>query len=114
MSQFNTKQKLTQIVSSIRAAEMLLIQASRQTVDTSKLIRLNTEYTALDSYLSHVLHTFAILDDALFNMETNALKQQATILEQEETSIQKIVDDIAVAAQIAGYLAQAAQIAATL
>ena len=114
MAQIDEKQKLIQIVSSIRSAEALLIQASRQTSDASKLIQINTEYTALDSYLSQVLHTLAILDDALFDIATKALKQQAAILQQEEESIKKIVDDIALAAQIAGYLAQAAAIAATL
>lgn len=114
MTQLVARHNLNQIVSNIRSAEVLIVQASRQTSDAAKLIQLNTEYSALDSYLSQVLHTLALLDDSLFASATNALKQQAAILQQEEEDIKKIVDDIALAAKIAGYLAQAAQIAAML
>lgn len=114
MTQLVTRQNLNQIVSNIRAAEVLTVQASRQTSDVAKLIQLNTEYSALDSYLSQVLHALALLDDSLFTAATNALKEQVDILKHEEEDIKKVVDDIALAAKIAGYLAQAAQIAATL
>jgi len=53
-------------------------------------------------------------DDATFQATTGELKQQAQGLDQDEDNIKKIVGDVATAAEIAGYVAQAATIIAAL
>jgi hypothetical protein len=40
------------------------------------------EYSQLDSFLSQLLHTLAVVDDELFSSTISALKQQATILQE--------------------------------
>jgi hypothetical protein len=114
MKQATARQHLNDIVANIRAAEVLIVQASRETSDVVTLIQLNTEYLALDSYLSQVLHTLALLDDALFQTATDALKQQSAVLQQEEEDIGLTVRNLDLASEIAGYLAQAAQTAERL
>jgi hypothetical protein len=114
MTQDVVRQNLAQIVSNIRAAEQLLLQAGRATADAVTLIKLNTEYQALDSYLSQVLNAQATSDDQLFQTATNALKQQASSLEQEEAHIKAITGDVETAAKILGFIAQAAAFARAL
>ena len=114
MTQSDKKQNLTEIVSLLRSAESIILQTSRETVDVATLIQLNTEYSALDSYLSQVLHALAISDDSLFESASSALKQQASVLQQNEDDINKIVKNIELAAKIAGTLAQAAKLATSL
>ncbi len=114
MAQDVTRQNLALIVSNIRAAEQLLLQASRATGDPVTLMKINTEYQALDSYLSQVLNAQMTSDDQLFQTATNALKQQASSLQQEEANIKAIIGDVEVAAQILGFIAQAAAVAVTL
>jgi phosphoribosylcarboxyaminoimidazole (NCAIR) mutase len=108
------KQTLLNAASLIRAAEQLLVQASRASSDPAKLMQINTEYTQLDSFLSQLLHAQAIADDADFASATAALKQQAATLQAEESDIKVIVADVGKAAQIAGYIAQALSLIATL
>ena len=103
----NAKQALLDAITQIRLAEQLLVQASRATSDPATLVKINTEYAHLDSYLSQLLHTLAIADDADFVKATRALKQQATALAAEEAQIKKVVADVGTAAKIAGYIAQA-------
>jgi hypothetical protein len=108
------KQTLLNTVSLIRSAEQLLIQASRASSDLATLIKINTEYSQLDSFLSQLLHAQAIGDDADFANATAALKAQAATLQAQEEEIKKIVTDVGIAAKIAGYIAQAATFIATL
>lgn len=77
-------------------------------------MKINTEYQALNSYLSQVLNAQMTSDDQLFQTATNALKQQASSLQQEEANIKAIIGDVEVAAQILGFIAQAAAVAVTL
>jgi len=114
MSTTSQKQSLLDAVGQIRSAEQLLLTQSRNTTDPATLIQLNTEYSHLDSYLSQILHAQAISDDAEFDNATAALKQQAATLSADEAAIKKIVGDVATAGKIAGYIAKALQIIASL
>jgi hypothetical protein len=111
MAQEAARQNLAQIVSNIRAAQQLLLQAQRSIGDPATLMKINTEYQALDSYLSQVLNAQATSDDQLFQTATNALKGQASSLEQEEAHIKAIIGDVETAAKILGFIAQAAAFA---
>jgi hypothetical protein len=106
----NQKQSLIDAVGQIRLAEQLLLAASRSTSDPIKLIQINTEYTHLDSYLSQILHTQALSDDVDFGNATDALKNQTSVLTVEINSISKIVDDVATAGKIVGFITKAIQI----
>jgi|KBSMisStandDraft_5_1062788.scaffolds.fasta_scaffold988376_1 hypothetical protein len=108
------KQSLLDAVAQIRAAEQVLLEMSRSTSDVAKLIQINTEYTHLDSCLSQILHAQALVDDGEFDTATAALKVQTTSLCEEMETIDRIVNDVALAAKIAGSVAQAAKIIATL
>ena len=107
------KQALLNAITQIRSAEQLLVQASRATSDAATLLKINTEYIHLDSYLSQLLHTLAIVDEADFLSATQALKKQATGLVAEEAQIKKIIADVGTEAKIAGYIAQAATLMAS-
>ena len=104
------KQGLLDAVSQIRAAEQLLLEASRSTSDPVKLIQINTEYTHMDSYISQILHAQALTDDADFGNATAALKSQVSALNVEVDSIKKIVDDVATAGKIVGFITKAIQV----
>jgi hypothetical protein len=108
------KQTLLDAVTQIRTAELALLQASRSTSDPAKLIQINTEYTHLDSCLSQILHAQALIDDQDFGFAAGALKQQCTALADEMKQIDRVVNDVALAAKIVGCVAQAAKVIATL
>lgn len=110
MSTADQKQALIDAVNQIRLAEQSLLEASRATSDIAKLIQINTEYSHLDSYLSQILHAQALTDETEFGNATAALKGQASALSADEDAIKKIVDDVAVAGKIFGYITQAIQI----
>jgi hypothetical protein len=76
------KQTSLDAVSLVRAAEQLLIQVSRASSDPTLIAKINVEYSQLDSFLSQLLHTLAVVDDELFSSTISALKQQATILQE--------------------------------
>ena len=114
MSTASQKQNLIAAVMQIRAAEQLLLDVSRSSSNTAQLIRINTEYTHLDSYLSQILHAQALTDDAEFASATTMLKGQASVLEVDQKAIDKVVGDVATAGKIVGYIAQAVQIIAKL
>jgi gamma-glutamyl phosphate reductase len=109
-----TKQILLTAVMSIRSAEQLLVQASRATSDPATLTKISIEYNQLDSFLSQLLRAQAISDDAEFNNATAALREQASILDAEEKDIKNIVNDVAIAAKIVGYITEAMTIIAKL
>jgi hypothetical protein len=114
MSTDAQKQSLLNAVSLIRASEQLLMQASRNSTDVNTSIKINTEFQHLDSILSQLLHAQAIADDADFVNATVALKQQSSALQTEEAQILKVVTDVGIAAQIAGFLTQAASFVAAV
>jgi hypothetical protein len=101
------KQALLDAVGQIRSAEQVLIQACRASADPATLTKINTEYSQLDSFLSQMLHAQATADDDDFEAVVTALQQQVATLQVQENQMQAIVGDVAKAAQIAGYIAQA-------
>lgn len=108
------KQSLIDAVSQIRSAEQVLLEASRSMSDPVKLIQINTEYAHLDSYLSQMLHAQAISDDAEFGNAMASLKAQISALSVEADSLKKIVDDVAMAGKIVGYIVKAIEIVGKL
>ncbi len=101
------KQALLDAVAQIRSAEQVLIQSSRASADPATLMKINTEYSQLDSFLSQMLHAQATADDDDFDALATALQQQVATLQAEEAQMQAIVGDVGKAAQICGYVAEA-------
>lgn len=108
------KQNLLNAVSLIRASEQLLMQESRNSTDANTSIKINTEFQNLDSILSQLLHAQAIADDADFANAAAALKQLSSTLQIDQAQIQQIVTDVGTAAQIVGFLTQAAGLVAAV
>ncbi len=100
-------QTLTNTIAILRSSETLLLQASRGTSDLATLLQINAEYSHIDSWISQLLHTQALNDDAQFSAAVSTLKQQADSLAADEAHIQTIVKDVASAAKIVGYISQA-------
>ena len=107
-------QTLTNVISLIRSAEQALVQAGRASTDPVEWGRLNMEYNQLDSFLSQLMHAQATDDDNGFASAVAALNQQASILQSQEAEIKAIVTDVGLAAQVVGYIAQAAVFIATV
>jgi hypothetical protein len=107
-------QNVNSAVAQLRSAEVLLLQASRRTGDDTRLIQINNEYCLLDTVITQLVSAAAAADDTTFRATTGELKQQAQGLDQDQDNIKKIVGDVATAAEIAGYVAQAATIIAAL
>jgi hypothetical protein len=84
-----------------------LLTASRATADATKLIQLNNEYMAIQSCMDQAIQTQAAANDILFKQVTSALKTQATMLQDMEKQINKIVSDVALVGRIVGYITQA-------
>jgi ABC-type transporter Mla subunit MlaD len=78
------------------------------------LIKINTEYTHLDSFLSQILHAVGVADDAQFKQATGALKAQVGTLTADIESINKVIKNVATAGKIAGFLAKAVQLIGTV
>ena len=114
MSIATQKQGMLDAVTQLRLAEQALIVASRTMTDPAQLIQVNTEYSHLDSYVSQLLQTQAIADDATFTAATASLKAQATNLQTQEAGITTTIKDVATAAQIVSYITQAINIIAAL
>lgn len=102
------RQTLASAVAMIRAAEQALLQAGQNSTDAVELGKINLQYSHLDSLMSQLLHAQAVADDTAFAATTAALKQQAATLQAQEDAIKKIISDVALAAQIIGYITQAA------
>ena len=112
MSTDATKKTLLEAAVAIRAAQQIVLQASREASDALAAIRLNTEYQHLDSMLQQVLRTQAIDDDDDFEAAASVLKQQSSSLEAEKGHIDTIVKDVETAAKVSGYIVQAATLLA--
>lgn len=114
MADDDSKQALYDAVTALRAAEQLLLDASRSMTDPAQLIQLNLEYTHLDSYLSQILHTLAITDETDFARSSAALKTQSTTLAADIQQIQKVIKDAATADKVIGLITQATAAVAKL
>lgn len=101
-------------IAAIRAANNLLLNASRATSNPNNLAKIQIEHSNLNALLNQLSNIYAIADDALFANATNQLKNQASALQNAENYIKQISNIVETAAQIAGYIAQAATFIAKL
>ncbi|HEY6923979.1 MAG TPA: hypothetical protein VI653_10950 [Steroidobacteraceae bacterium] len=101
-------------IDAIRNAEILLTQQVRAASDTMTAIKLTNEYNNLDSYLSTLLHAQNAADDVTFAAATKTICSTANGLKADEQTIQAIVKDVAIAAQVLKYLEQALAFVAKL
>ncbi len=102
------KQSLGGAIDQIRAAQKALQKASEVATDADKADTINDTYQKLQTLLTHVLQAEEAADDDAFTAAKNAFSQETAVLEADQARIQAFVDDVALAGQIAGYLAQAA------
>jgi prophage DNA circulation protein len=102
------KQSLGDAISQISAAEKALQKASEVATDADKADKINDMYQKLQALLTHVLQAEEAADDDAFNAAKGLFSQETKVLQADQASIQAFVDDVAVAGEIAGYLAQAA------
>ena len=107
MSKESQKQQLLSAVNSLRIAERLLMQASRDSTDPVILASINSEYTQLDSFLSQIMHCIAIADDNVFADASAALKKQAMTVQAREEDFKRIAAGVNTAAQIVGCIGEA-------
>ena len=94
-------------VAAIRAAEDLLTAQIRVATDSLAAIKLTHEFNNLDTFLSQLLHAQNSADDAVFADACAALQAQADGLNADEEAIRRVVTDVATAASIIGYIAEA-------
>lgn len=105
---------LSDAMAKIRKAQQTLMQASRKEIDPTLIQNIRMEYQHLDSVLAQMLQTMAIADDAAFKGATNSLKQCAKALAIEKNYLVSIINDVQLAANIVGYIAQATALIAKL
>ena len=101
-------------VDAIRNAEDVLTDQIRCSTDALTAIKLTNEYNNLDSYLSELLHAQNAADDATFANATKALQSRLSGLEADEKAIETIIADVATAAKVIGYIADALKLIAKL
>jgi hypothetical protein len=91
-----------------------LLQASRATSDSTRLMQIANEMTGVQTLISQVAQAQAAADDVAFAQATAGLTSEATVLTGMETQITKIVADVGLAGQIVGYVVQALALVAKL
>jgi hypothetical protein len=105
---------ISSAIASIRAAENALLNQGRQTTNALVAAKISNEYNSLDSVLTQLIQAQVIADDATFQTAATALQQESAILDTQAAAISQVIKDVATAAQIAGYIAQAATAVAAL
>jgi hypothetical protein len=98
---------LAQLIDELSSALPEILAAERATSDVTKLLKLNAEYSAIQTLVTQATQAQIAADDALFGQAIVALKKQATMLEDMETQLHGLVDDVEKAAKIVGFIAQA-------
>ncbi len=101
-------------IDAIRNAEDVLTDQIRSSTDALTAIKLTNEYNNLDSYLSELLHAQNAADDATFANATEALQSRLAGLEADEKAIQTVITDVAIAAKVIGFIADAIKLIAKL
>jgi len=99
---------------SIRAAENALLILGRATTDPLVAAQISNEYNFLDSVLTQLIQAQVIADDTTFQRAATVLKQEATTLNAQANAIAQIIKDADTAIEVAGYIARAATVLATL
>lgn len=98
---------LANAIAQIRNAQTLLQQQIDIEVDTRTAAILTNKHIVFGSYLSSLLQTQNLSDDASFTGMAQALQKQDTALKAESADIQALVADVKTAASIVGYITQA-------
>jgi hypothetical protein len=101
-------QAISNAIASIRTAENALLIQGRLTSDPLVATKISNEYNSLDSVLTQLIQAHVISDDATFQQAATALRQESAALNAQAQAISQVVKDIGSAAQIAGYIVQAA------
>jgi hypothetical protein len=101
-------------IDNIRSAEDILTNQIRSSTDALTAIKLTNEYNNLDSYLSELLHAQNAADDTSFSNATTALQSRLSGLEADQKSIKAIINDVATAGKVIGYIGDALKLIAKL
>lgn len=107
-------QNIAAALAQIRAAERGLDDVVASTADAEDLSVLAGVYSQLTSFAMSLIQAQTTSDDLLFDKVKINLNAQATSLQASRDLIQHAIDDVATAAKIIGYLAQAAALIAKL
>ena len=108
------KKNIAGAIDAIRSAEELLRQEINKTGDVLEAIKLTNEFNNLDSFLSQTLHAQNSADDESFASAAAALQSQSSALKADEATIQQIVKDVKIAADVVGYVIQAIEFIAKI
>jgi multidrug resistance efflux pump len=98
---------LSSAIANLRSAEQSIDNLVALTGDPNTLAQLTTAQQMLNQAIQQLRQAQAIADDTLFSQAANALKAQAASLKSKEATIQSIISNTAIAAQVVGYVAQA-------
>jgi hypothetical protein len=101
-------------ITAIRSAENALLVQGRATTNPLVAAQISNEYNALDSVLTQLVQAQVTADDTSFQRAATLLQQEATTLNAQAGAISQIIKDVGIAGQIAGYIAQAATVLASL
>jgi hypothetical protein len=94
-------------IAQIRSAEQLLNTIIGSTGDPALLAQITAGYRYLNGILGELVQAQLAADDATFTQVTTSLKNEAAKLKAQEAQFQQIISNVALAAQIVGYIAQA-------
>ncbi len=100
------KQNLDDAIERIKKAETALLSSSGDKVQA--------KYDSLDELLTKIIEAKEKEDDEAFNAATGELKQLSSVLQTDQDELKAIVGDAKLAAEIAGYLTEAAEFLAKI
>jgi hypothetical protein len=107
MPDSQTSDHLTAAIANLRSAETCLDEVITRTGDPEILKELNTEYGMLTGLVAGLVQAQTLSDNGAFTTATAALNTKAADLKAQEAHIKKIITDVATAAKVVGYIAQA-------
>jgi predicted nucleic acid-binding Zn-ribbon protein len=108
------QQSITSAIAQIKAAEDALQTAINNTGDPDALNALQQQYQVLNTRNNLLLQAQVAADDATYTTITTTLKTEAATVQAQEAKIKQLIADVATAAKIIGYIAQAASLIAKL
>lgn len=103
----NQKSCIESAVLAIRNAQNLISQQIDASSDMQVSVKLQNQYSSLDSCLSQLLHAQNVADDAIFSSAISALRSQTAGLQKDDLAVKKIIADVATANKVLGYISQA-------
>lgn len=105
---------INMLIGKLSQAQSVLQTAADATADPTKLGQINDEHDAIQSCMDQAAQAQAAANDALFKQAISVLKNQGQQLEDTEKQIGKIISDVKLAGEIAGYIAEAIILVAKL